>query len=349
MAFRKHEFDPTSSGSRQQGKRISHHEHRHERQESGSALGSPLSPSQQHRPALPISSLLSPAPPHHRDRPSPASGSTSSPTSDDLSDGELPPSPFRPPQGSPTKTVAPASNMKAVARPYRSHSRLSGLPLGQESIRPANSDQPEFPACSRCHKRRSRCTIEIPGQPCLLCRMHGVPCSSATSKSLDKAPRLGFVRRSLVSDSGDYATELNHVVGPIISRDTQILEQYLPPNDDHNDDPARLRSTASHPTQNAIYHAPAPRRRASPSTCACSQNLAAELSERVDSYVDKLVALYFEHLHPCFPLVQEECVTNRVAEGTLFMHSPHYAANLYAYTLFYAELSPALAPYVLPE
>lgn len=39
-------------------------------------------------------------------------------------------------------------NMKS-ARPYRSH---------------------KYPACTRCHKRRSRCTIETPGSACLLCR-----------------------------------------------------------------------------------------------------------------------------------------------------------------------------------
>ena len=126
MAFRKHESDPTSDGiSTIKERESSTQEQRHGRQESHSAMGAP-SPSQ-HRPALPISSLLSPAPHqhhHHHDRPSPASGSTSTPTSDDLSDGELPPSPFRPPQGSP-KIVPPVSNMKAVARPYRSHSTLS--------------------------------------------------------------------------------------------------------------------------------------------------------------------------------------------------------------------------------
>lgn len=41
-----------------------------------------------------------------------------------------------------------ATKMK-TARPYRSH---------------------KYPACSRCHKRRSRCTIETPGSACLLCR-----------------------------------------------------------------------------------------------------------------------------------------------------------------------------------
>ena len=152
----------------------------------------------------------------------------------------------------------------------------------------------------------------------------------------------------MVSES-DYPSELNHVVGPILSRDTHILEQYLPPSKGNNDDPSQLRSTASQPSQmnhNAVYHAPAPARRPSPTGCACTRNLAAEFCDRIEPYADKLVALYFEHLHPCFPIVDEACVNTRVADGTLPLH---YAANLFAFTIFYAELSPALAPYVLPE
>ena len=178
--------------------------------------------------------------------------------------------------------------------------------------------------------------------------MHGVPCSSATAKSLDRAPKVGFVRRSMTSE-GDQYSELNHVVGPILSRDTHILEQYLPPSNGSPDDPSQLRSTASQPAQpthNAVYHAPAPARRPSPSACVCSRNIAAEFCDQVEPYADKLVGLYFEHLHPCFPIVDEGCVMNGVTEGTLPLH---YAVNLFAYTIFYAELSPALAPYVVPE
>lgn len=174
--------------------------------------------------------------------------------------------------------------------------------------------------------------------------MHGVPCSSATAKSLERAPKVGFVRRS-ISD-GDYQTELKHVVGPIISRDTQILEQYLPPADESIDDPSSLRATGPQPPHKAVYHATVPQRRPSPPECVCSRNLCTELCDRVELFADKLVALYFDQLHPCFPVVDEDCVKRKMTDGLL---PPHYAANLYAYSLFYADMSPELSAYVQPE
>ncbi|KAL5342636.1 fungal-specific transcription factor domain-containing protein [Aspergillus crustosus] len=51
------------------------------------------------------------------------------------------------------KTPSPALN--AGARPYRSH---------------------KVRACDLCRKRKSRCTVDIPGQSCLLCRVQGADC-----------------------------------------------------------------------------------------------------------------------------------------------------------------------------
>ncbi|KAI9369129.1 fungal-specific transcription factor domain-containing protein [Aspergillus egyptiacus] len=51
------------------------------------------------------------------------------------------------------KLASPALN--AGARPYRSH---------------------KVRACDLCRKRKSRCTVDIPGQSCLLCRVQGADC-----------------------------------------------------------------------------------------------------------------------------------------------------------------------------
>ncbi|KAG2411854.1 hypothetical protein HFD88_009410 [Aspergillus terreus] len=51
------------------------------------------------------------------------------------------------------KLVSPGFN--AGARPYRSH---------------------KVRACDLCRKRKSRCTVDIPGQSCLLCRVQGADC-----------------------------------------------------------------------------------------------------------------------------------------------------------------------------
>ncbi|KAL6236616.1 hypothetical protein BDW75DRAFT_206497 [Aspergillus navahoensis] len=63
----------------------------------------------------------------------------------------MPPAAVKP---SPNPKVAtPALN--AGARPYRSH---------------------KVRACDLCRKRKSRCTVDIPGQSCLLCRVQGADC-----------------------------------------------------------------------------------------------------------------------------------------------------------------------------
>ncbi|RFU25191.1 hypothetical protein B7463_g11146, partial [Scytalidium lignicola] len=48
------------------------------------------------------------------------------------------------------------------ARPYRSH---------------------KYPACSFCRRRKSRCTRDLNGRSCLLCRLHGLECSQDSSDS----------------------------------------------------------------------------------------------------------------------------------------------------------------------
>ncbi|KAL2867987.1 putative C6 transcription factor [Aspergillus lucknowensis] len=63
----------------------------------------------------------------------------------------MPPAAVKP--SSAPKMPSPALN--AGARPYRSH---------------------KVRACDLCRKRKSRCTVDIPGQSCLLCRVQGAVC-----------------------------------------------------------------------------------------------------------------------------------------------------------------------------
>ncbi|PYI01984.1 putative C6 transcription factor [Aspergillus sclerotiicarbonarius CBS 121057] len=63
------------------------------------------------------------------------------------------PPPTAPTTSSTQKLASPGFN--AGARPYRSH---------------------KVRACDLCRKRKSRCTVDIPGQSCLLCRVQGADC-----------------------------------------------------------------------------------------------------------------------------------------------------------------------------
>lgn len=222
--------------------------------------------------------------------------------------------------------------MMKTARPYRSH---------------------KYPACARCHKRRSRCTIEVPGQACLLCRMHGVPCSSATAKKDDRVtPKVGFVHRSLLSDEKSLEA-FSHIVGPVIARDTQILDQYLPLQANGNGMNGMNGHVPIQPTmgrresQKPIYHVPIPPRRPSPTDCNCARNMPGELLDQVEPFLDKLLANYYEHFHPCYPISEEDCMMSKIKDRGQLPQT--FFINLIAYALFYWDASPALAAYARPD
>ena len=166
----------------------------------------------------------------------------------------------------------------STGRPYRSH---------------------RFPACSRCHKRRSRCSVDQPGEACLLCRMHGAVCSSASTKK--DAATTDILRRASLLGEKDSLDESSHVIGPIIGRDAQVLEQYLPCPDGRQS-AAGLRSTVDlTASYKPVYHAQNPRRRPSPSRCNCSRNRQSEMLDLFEPVSGKLIALYADHLPSIIP------------------------------------------------
>jgi hypothetical protein len=144
-------------------------------------------------------------------------------------------------------TADPVTLSPSLVRPYRSH---------------------KIPACEFCRKRKSRCTLDLVDQPCLLCRMHGATCSRAraniiessspnTSTASLKRRRTGISRKksknnnrqqsrsptapasrqpsqhSLSVDhrpvANDASNQSSHIVGPAMARDAQVLERYMSP------------------------------------------------------------------------------------------------------------------------
>ena len=165
-------------------------------------------------------------------------------------------------------------------------------------------------ACTRCHKRRARCTIEISGQACLLCRskravmsqhtyidqsaVHGAECSSAVARP-DGYSSDG--PRASILPEDERTEEPTRVVGPILGRDAQIFEQYLP-STDAEERSAGLRSSVDLTVSyKPVYHAPVPRRRPSPSNCDCSRNRKAEWLGVLEPHTEKMLNLYDFH---CF-------------------------------------------------
>lgn len=181
--------------------------------------------------------------------------------------------------------------------------------------------------------------------------MHGVPCSSATGKKDERVtPKVGFIHRSMLPESENMAIdESSYIVGPIVARDNQVIDQYLPQaaNNTTGHVPIQPNLGRKDSQQKPIYRAPVPPRRATPNDCACSRNMPNELLEQVDPFLDKVVSNFFENVHPAFPFTEEHCVVSRLK--TRHQIPQNFLVNLVAHALFYWDLSPALANYARPD
>lgn len=212
-----------------------------------------------------------------------------------------------------------------TARPYRSH---------------------RYPACERCHRRRSRCVIEVPGQGCSLCLKQRLSCSLATNNGANihnLAPRIGFVHRSLLVD--DQSLQSNaFLVGPVIARDRQILDQCLP----QGEEPSESDLSPLDSAENPIYQMPIPPRLPSPIGCQCGRDAPRELLAEVEPYLDELMSVYFEHVAPCYPIVEEEYIITRI-QNQGHRLPQLFSIILISHALFYWDLSPRLQSYRRPD
>lgn len=149
------------------------------------------------------------------------------------------------PSRSPTKTTTKphAGIVNAGSRPYRSH---------------------KIRACDLCRKRKSRCTVDIPGQSCLLCRVQGADCHYQEDPPPDEPGSIGSgvhrspsqtltgQKRKRDSESGpdgpddstdasgqadrgvsgakskdeDPQNESVLIVGPVAADDAQVIEKF---------------------------------------------------------------------------------------------------------------------------
>lgn len=161
-------------------------------------------------------------------------------------------------------------------------------------------------------------------------------------------PKVGFVHRSLLVDDRSLESD-SRVIGPVLARDTQILDQYLPQGYDTTSDmPQDFQlDPAPREIQKPIYHVPIPPRMPSPTGCQCSRDLSQELLLQVDPFLDQLMSNYFEHVSPCYPLTDEEYIMTRIKNRNTLPQT--FLVLLVSHALFYWDLSPTLAAYPRPS
>ncbi|KAL8784236.1 MAG: hypothetical protein Q9195_009115 [Heterodermia aff. obscurata] len=175
--------------------------------------------------------------------------------------------------------------------------------------------------------------INVVGESCQFCQKYGLQCSSAT-----------FKRPSFALKSSARTDDNTHIVGPVVARDTQVLDSLLD----------QVKSTGPGQAENlsetknkAIYRAPMPVRRPSLDRCDCSGDLWLEFISAIEPSLDHLIAKFFENIHPAFPFLDETFVFAQLAKRDL---SPQpFFVNLLTLALFYRPLSPALTASTLPD
>ncbi|KAL4901047.1 hypothetical protein BDW74DRAFT_187905 [Aspergillus multicolor] len=225
-----------------------------------------------------------------------------------------------------TDPITPTSPSTGNARPYRSH---------------------KVPACDFCRKRRSRCTQEVADQPCLLCRMHGATCSRVgpgaevsnrptpakrrrvgigngtpqeEQRSQQRLSRSPSARRqsttavATAAGLNDVSNQSGHIVGPAMARDAQVLEQCMSAIPQANSAVSYARpnpySVYSDDTRNPVLYMKVPRQRnIVPSGNGTPGFRQFEAMEKVvEPLGPELCSIYFNNIHPAFPILDEKTV-----------------------------------------
>lgn len=107
------------------------------------------------------------------------------------------------------------SKFNPGTRPYRSH---------------------KLRACGLCRRRKSRCIVDVPTQPCLTCRVQGPKCLYEADSSDKRTPRVSRLRQeetspqitlSKASASGASQNESVLVLGPVATEDARVIRDHM--------------------------------------------------------------------------------------------------------------------------
>ncbi|KAJ6259060.1 hypothetical protein Dda_5957 [Drechslerella dactyloides] len=200
-------------------------------------------------------------------------------------------------------------------RPYRSH---------------------KVPACTRCRQRKIRCKIDLPSQPCLFCRERGVACLIPTSPpddaaavshasasahpakrrryDIDPIPNRQPVTAIPIdaSSGGNNVTGISKsaiIVGPAVAEDVEIVQRHMSnASQSHFARPQSGNYATEDPggTSSVVY-VTVPKYRRGVRPKADTGDKQREIIEQIfGPFKKEAIRLYFELVHPCFPIIGDE-------------------------------------------
>ncbi|KAM0714007.1 hypothetical protein Q7P37_010971 [Cladosporium fusiforme] len=251
------------------------------------------------------------------------------------------------------------------ARPYRSH---------------------KSPACVICRKRKIRCHVTASGRACRFCEERGIGCGLerrgeiATGTGTATAPtgsehllphaisptkkrRLdvpesyhgtttGTALSNLANAPDASPEESSVLMNPTMSEDISALEKYLtsqasssnPKTRPYNVLPSKISSSSS-----PIVYLSVQRRRQGLATTQQPGKSQREIMEQILApHLDEVVALYFTHLHPCFPVIDAPTFQTLWRRDRARISSPTLCA-MYASALIFWRRSAALKHVPQPD
>lgn len=258
--------------------------------------------------------------------------------------------------------IPSASSPAQAGRPYRSH---------------------KVPACATCRKRKIRCDMDLSDQPCRFCREKRLVCQisvkntrqrtgSAGSQQLQSAPGHSMEsngssgretrRPESTQPSSDMAslsqypaiigtspTECSIIMNPTMAEDVQVLENYLTSKSLRTSSTSRPYTVVSQGKDDPVVYVTVPRRRQGLRTATDPGRTQREILEQIlGPLKTEVIKLYFHHLHPCFPILDEEafCDLWTREPGRI---SSTLVCDIYCITLLFWNESDVLSSHPRPD
>ncbi|KAF3199634.1 hypothetical protein TWF679_001253 [Orbilia oligospora] len=211
-------------------------------------------------------------------------------------------------------------SMSMEHRPYRSH---------------------KVPACARCRQRKIRCKVDLPNQPCLFCREKGVACqipaitnspddsspsqpsnssntTNTTTSSTNAQKRRRYDAEALSSttsnlisisqSSGGIDGKSSIIVGPSVAEDVEIVQRHMSITPQSQSSHRHNSTTyATEDSLGSVVYVTVPKYRRGVTPKLDTGDKQREIVEQIfGPFKKEAIRLYFELIHPCFPIIGEE-------------------------------------------
>ncbi|CAO2654932.1 Nn.00g116650.m01.CDS01 [Neocucurbitaria sp. VM-36] len=149
--------------------------------------------------------------------------------------------------------------------------------------------------------------------------------------------------------AGISPTESSLMMNPPMAEDIAVLQQYLTSHTTEGNPAAKLYKTISNAPGNPIIYLTVPKRRKGLNTASDPGRTQREIIEQIlNPFAAEVRRLYFDRLHPCFPILDEKTFTSMWKRDNEQISST-LLCDLYASALSFWECSELLQSYPRPD